>query len=55
MDQSYSNLIMSDNFDLFLEQIKIYQEVERIRVRNKIIRISVVIACVIGAGVYYFY
>lgn len=46
---------MSDNFDLFLEQIKIYQEVERIRLRNKIIRITIVIACLVGVGVYYFY
>lgn len=46
---------MSDNFDLFLEQVKIYQEVERIRLRKKIIRISIVIACIIGVGVYYFY
>lgn len=46
---------MSDNFDLFLEQIKIYQEVERIRVRRKIMKITVVILCIVGGVFYYFY
>jgi hypothetical protein len=46
---------MSDNFDLFLEQVKIYQEVERIRVRRKIIKTLVVILCVVGGLFYYFY
>ena len=46
---------MSDNFDLFLEQIKIYQEVERIRVRRKIIKTLVIFACIAGGVYYYFY
>jgi hypothetical protein len=46
---------MSDNFDLFLEQVKIYQEVERIRVRRKIIKVLVAIVCIVGGVYYYFY
>ena len=46
---------MSDNFDLFLEQVKIYQEVERIRVRRKIIKTLVVVLSVVGGLFYYFY
>lgn len=45
---------MSDNFDLFLEQVKIYQEVERIRVRRKIMKTLVAILCIVGGGVFYF-
>lgn len=45
---------MSDNFELFLEQVKIYQEVERIRARRKAAAI-VIVLCMIASGVYYFY
>ena len=46
---------MSDNFELFLEQVKIYQEVERIRMRRKIILTLVLLSCIIGGVYYYFY
>lgn len=43
-----------DNFELFLDQVKIYQEVERIRRRKKIVLTLCILCCIIG-GVYYFY